>query len=184
MNVNKQRPLIFHDAHYNLIRSKKNWIEFFKLAKIPFEDIDLEFDINYLNETMPDFYFPEIDLGDGFGKTQDFFGVLNYRPQDFYSPNAYYISDNLLSPINKHLKYIKFLVKNKKPIVFLKNTLDFIPTTIFMPPSGNGKFYFSTICIPFAYLANKKNGTMWWAGGDEDFNTSDPYKTIKDKIIE
>ena len=178
----KLAPYITFNSHYNLDKSKKNWIKFFDNAKIPFVDFDLEFDIDYIDKKMPDFYFPKINLGHHFGETQDFFGALNYQPIDNY--NEFWHTENLLSDINKNLVYIDFLVKNKKPIVFFKNTLDFTPTTVFIPSENNfEKTYKSVAGIPFAYLMKESYGSIWWAAGNEDFNEENPYKKLK-KIIE
>ena len=177
----KQAPYITHNEHYNLIKSKKNWIKFFHNSKISFVDLDLEFDIDYLDKKMPDFYFPKMDLGHHFGQTQDFFAALNYKPKGVY--NEFYETHNLLSDINKHLIYVDFLVENKKPIVFFKNTLDFTPTTVFIPPGINiDKCYQSVAGIPFAYLMKESYGSIWWAAGDEDFNEGYPYKQLKKTI--
>ena len=181
MGYDKKAPYIHCNSHDGLKRSKKNWISFFNLAKIPFVDIDLEFDINYLDDTMPDFYFPKIDLGGRFGETEDFFGVLNYHP-DTLKQYPFY-SSNLRLPINKNLKYLNFFFKNKKQIVFLKPNLDFSPTAIFYPKTYSADFE-CNIAIPFCYLISPNYGTFWWAGGfDEDFNDDPRIKKMKDKIL-
>ncbi len=180
MGYDKKAPYVHHYLHDVLKKSKKNWISFFNLAKIPFVDIDAEFDINFFDDTMADFYFPKIDLGWHFGETGDFFGVLNYHPNLFEQYPFY--SRNLRLPINKNLKYLNFFFKNKKPIVFLKPNLNFTPTAIFYPQPNSADLE-CDIVIPFAYLSSEKYGTFCWAGGDEDFNDDLTIKKIKDKIL-
>ena len=52
MGYDKKAPYVHHYLHDVLKKSKKNWISFFNLAKIPFVDIDAEFDINFFDDTI------------------------------------------------------------------------------------------------------------------------------------
>lgn len=175
-------PLIRFKSNIALINKKKLWIDFFKSASIPFVDIEEEYGVDIKDSTMPDFYFPKIDWGNHFGKTQDFFASLDFIP-NFINNDKFipFESNDLHLSANKNLKYVDFLVKNKKPIVFLKDELDFTPTTVFMPPKYN-KCYEATIGIPFAYLLKESYGSIWWAYGDEDYTKH--YKRIIHKPID
>ena len=169
-NLELNKVFIRHDTKQNLTRSKNDWIKFFKAAKIQFHDIEKDFDIDFFDDSMPDFYFPKVDFGG------DFFGVLNYTPFDIYY-KPYYSND--LFPIDRGLKYLKFLSKNKKPIVFFKDYIDFKPTTVLY---YSDKGFKARLGIPFAYLLKKTYGNIWHAAGDEDFNDWYPYKKIINQI--
>ena len=137
----EKQPYIKYNSIDNLINKKELWIDFFNSASIPFVDIEQEYGVDIKDTTMPDFYFPKIDWGNHFGKTQDFFASLDYTPY-FLRNYKFQIfeSYDLHLRANKRLKYLDFLVKNKKPIVFLKDELDFTPTTVFTEPEYD-RFY-------------------------------------------
>jgi len=178
----EELPFIKFNSNTNLIYKKKLWVDFFKSASIPFVDIEEEYGVDFNDTTMPDFYFPKIDWGNHFGKTQDFFASLDYVPSFLHNDRFIpFESNDLYSITNKELKYVDFLVKNKKPIVFLKDELDFTPTTVFMPPKYD-KCYKARTGIPFAYLLKESYGSIWWAHGDEDFTKH--YNRIINKPID
>ena len=173
----EKQPYIKYNSIDNLINKKELWIDFFNSASIPFVDIEQEYGVDIKDTTMPDFYFPKIDWGNHFGKTQDFFASLDYTPY-FLRNYKFQIfeSYDLHLRANKRLKYLDFLVKNKKPIVFLKDELDFTPTTVFTEPEYD-RFYEARMGIPFAYFMKQSYGSIWWAGNDDENFTKD-YTTI------
>lgn len=176
----EKKPFIKFNSIIGSINKKGLWIDFFKSASIPFVDIEEEYGVDIKDSTMPDFYFPKIDWGNRFGKTQDFFASLDYVPS-FLRDNKFtpFESHNLHLRTNKGLKYVDFLVKNKRPIVFLKDQLDFTPTTVFTQPMYD-KCYKARLGIPFAYLLKESYGSIWWSGCSDDNFTKD-YTTIINK---
>jgi|11_taG_2_1085331.scaffolds.fasta_scaffold00226_26 hypothetical protein len=165
----KEQPYITQKSISQLDKSKKEWIKYFNQAKIKFVNIEEEYDIDYIDTLMPDFYFPEIRFDNG--KTSEgFFASLNYNPifidlkQQYEVP--FYTMD-LLNPINKEIKYIDFLIKNRKPILFLNTSVKFTPTTVLN--FEGGETYTAALGIPFAYLMKESYGNIWYAAGDENF---------------
>lgn len=160
---------IKHNSISYLIRSKKDWIEYFNSANIEYVDVEEEYGVDFFNDLMPDFYFPQIDFISG-KKSEGFFASLNYTPifMNFETgqESPFMTFEDLLNPSWKEVKYIDFLIKNKKPVLFLNEFVEFTPTTFLHYESGN---YSASQGIPFAYLIKESYGNIWCAAGDEDF---------------
>lgn len=157
----------YHNSISNLIQSKRDWKEYFNSAKIEYIDIEEEYGIDCLNDLMPDFYFPQIDFMSG-KKSEGFFASLNYAPIFIDLETRYsfpFHTMDLLNPRWKDVKYIDFLVNNKKPILFLNEYVEFKPTTVLNFDELDNS-YSASLGIPFAYLMKESYGNIWY--GDED----------------
>ena len=164
----EEKLFIYHNSISNLIESKRYWKEYFNSAKIEYVDIEEEYGIDFSNDLMPDFYFPQIDFMSG-KKSEAFFASLNYAPtfRDLESQYSFpfHTYKDLLNPMWKDVKYIDFLVKNKKSILFLNEYVEFKPTTVLTFDELDNS-YSASLGIPFAYLMKESYGNIWY--GDED----------------
>ena len=163
----EKKLFTYHNSISNLIQSKRDWKEYFNSAKIEYIDIEEEYGIDFFNDLMPDFYFPQIDFMSG-KKSEGFFASLNYAPIFIYLENQYsfpFHTMDLLNPRWKDVKYIDFLVNNKKPILFLNEYVEFKPTTVLNFDELDNS-YSASLGIPFAYLMKESYGNIWY--GDED----------------
>ena len=164
----ESKLFIYHNSISNLIESKRYWKEYFNSAKIEYVDIEEEYGIDFFNDLMPDFYFPQIDFVSG-KKSEAFFASLNYAPtfRDLESQYSFpfHTYKDLLNPMWKDVKYIDFLVKNKKSILFLNEYVEFKPTTVLTFDELDNS-YSASQGIPFAYLMKESYGNIWY--GDED----------------
>lgn len=164
----EEKLFIYHNSISNLIESKRYWKEYFNSAKIEYVDIEEEYGIDFFNDLMPDFYFPQIDFVSG-KKSEAFFASLNYAPtfKDLESQYSFpfHTYMDLLNPMWKDVKYVDFLVKNKKSILFLNEYVEFKPTTVLRFDELDNS-YSASLGIPFAYLMKESYGNIWY--GDED----------------
>lgn len=164
----EEKLFIYHNSISNLIESKRYWKEYFNSAKIEYVDIEEEYGIDFFNDLMPDFYFPQVDFVSG-KKSEAFFASLNYAPtfKDLESQYSFpfHTYMDLLNPMWKDVKYIDFLVKNKKSILFLNEYVEFKPTTVLRFDELDNS-YSASLGIPFAYLMKESYGNIWY--GDED----------------